>query len=45
MEAEIVIGLCERFRCLPSELLQEDAYLLGMAALVDYAHPKESGGG
>jgi hypothetical protein len=29
-QAELILGLCERFGCLPSALLQEDATILRM---------------
>ena len=28
MEAELIDGLCQRYSCLPSELMREDAHLL-----------------
>lgn len=30
-----VVGMCERFSCLPSQLDQEDARLIGMVLLAD----------
>lgn len=33
MEAQLILGLCREFRCLPSQLLEEDASLLGLMAL------------
>lgn len=30
-----VVGLCERFRCLPSQLYAEDAQLFQMVRMVD----------
>jgi hypothetical protein len=30
----MIVDLCTRFGCLPSQLLQEDARLLGMVELV-----------
>ena len=32
---EVVIGLCERFHCLPSQLMKEDAALLRGLKIVD----------
>lgn len=34
-EAELIVGLCDRFHCLPSQLLTEDVYLLRMLRLVE----------
>lgn len=34
-EAELIIGLCDRFHCLPSVLMEEDVYLLRMLRLVE----------
>lgn len=39
MEAELVLGLCERFGCLPSQLYAEDAELLRLLAIEEYATP------
>lgn len=33
-EASTIIGLCDRFHCLPSQLLAEDASLLRLLAIV-----------
>jgi hypothetical protein len=41
----MVVSLCERFGCLPSALLAEDAALLGMVRLVDLARPEVGAGG
>jgi hypothetical protein len=40
-QAQLVVGLCERFHCLPSQLLAEDAGLLRMVHLVELARPDE----
>lgn len=34
IRARLVVGLCERFSCLPSALLEEDAELFQMLTLV-----------
>jgi len=36
-----VVGLAERFGCLPSQVLEEDADLLAMVELADLARPRE----
>lgn len=33
IEARVVLGLCDRFHKLPSELLAEDVYLLRLLAI------------
>jgi hypothetical protein len=43
-----VIGLCERFGCLPSQLYQEDAELLRLLNIYTRGNPKrddKEGGG
>ena len=37
--AELIDGLCQRYHCLPSELLREDASLLRMLAILSLAQP------
>ena len=37
----MMIGLCERFHCLPSQLDKEDAEFLRMIDIYDRAHPEE----
>lgn len=37
MEAEWIDGLCHRYGCLPSQLLAEDASILGRVSLVALA--------
>lgn len=32
-EAELILRLCERFKCLPSALMKEDAGLLQLLAI------------
>jgi hypothetical protein len=39
-EADLVIGLCERFHCLPSQLYQEDASILRLLAIHQKGHPE-----
>jgi len=40
----MIVGLCERFKCLPSQLMQEDTNLLRMVRMVDLAKPEEEVG-
>ena len=37
----MVLRLCERFHCLPSQVAREDAYLLAMLAIRDRGDPPE----
>jgi hypothetical protein len=37
-----VIGLCDRFKCLPSALLAEDMDLLRMIKIVEYGREDEA---
>lgn len=37
----MIVGLCDRFHCLPSQLLEEDAELLRLVRIVDIAKPPE----
>jgi hypothetical protein len=39
-----VIGLCERFGCLPSQLYAEDAEIFRMLKLVDLGTVPDEGG-
>lgn len=41
----MVLGLCERFGCLPSALYAEDSSLLRMVRLESLAQPKDRDGG
>jgi hypothetical protein len=36
-----VVGLCERFKCLPSALLKEDAGLLRLVRMTDLARKRD----
>ncbi|MFF7734265.1 hypothetical protein [Streptomyces sp. NPDC007984] len=40
----MIVGLCERFKCLPSQLYQEDAEFLRMVAIVDMGAKREEPG-
>lgn len=42
--AEFVLGLCERFGCLPSALLQEDASIIRMLKVEAMGRKEEVGG-
>lgn len=37
-----VLSLCERFRCLPSQIDQEDAEIVRLLAIVDRGTKKET---
>ena len=37
----LILGLCERFHCLPSQLLDEDATLLQMLAISARGNPPQ----
>jgi hypothetical protein len=39
----MIVGLCERFGCLPSQLRAEDASLLRLLAIVQLGTPPEGG--
>ena len=41
--AELIVGLCDRFHCLPSQLLEEDWELLRMLELVELGRPDDEG--
>ena len=43
-EAELIDGLCQRYSCLPSQLMAEDVTLLRMLAIVQEAQPDEANG-
>jgi len=43
--ARLILGLCERFGKLPSEVLAEDAHLLQLLAIERLAAPAGNGGG
>jgi hypothetical protein len=36
--------MCERFSCLPSQLMDEDAELIRMVSMVDRFRPQQEGG-
>ncbi len=38
--ADLIINLCERFHCLPSQLLKEDAEFLRLLAIHDLGDPE-----
>ena len=40
--AEMILGLCDRFHKLPSEIENEDAELLSLIAITQLAQPSES---
>jgi len=40
-EAELILNLCERFHCLPSQLLAEDMELLRLLEIRDLGLPPE----
>jgi len=42
--AEIIDGLCQRYSCLPSQLMEEEAAILSMLAIVQAGQPDESNG-
>ena len=39
--AEFIDGLCQRYGCLPSQLLEEPVDMLRMLSLIALAHPKD----
>lgn len=41
----MILGLCERFRCLPSQVLAEDASLLRLLKIAELGHREEVGAG
>jgi hypothetical protein len=42
--AEVLIGLADRWKCRPSEVLAEDAAVLRLLDVYNLAHPPEEGG-
>ena len=42
-EAELIDGFCQRYSCLPSQLLREDATILRMVAIVQEGQPESDG--
>ena len=42
-EAELIDGVCQRYSCLPSQLLEEDATILRMLAIVQEGQPESNG--
>ena len=38
--AELIDGLCQRYHCLPSEIMKEDSSLLKMLAILNLAQPE-----
>ena len=42
-EAELIDGFCQRYSCLPSQLLEEDATILRMLAIVQEGQPQSNG--
>ena len=42
-EAELIDGLCQRYSCLPSQLMGEDVRLLRMVAIVQEGQPESDG--
>jgi hypothetical protein len=40
----LIDGLCQRYSCLPSALMAEDATLLRMIAIVQEGKPEEENG-
>jgi len=43
--AQLVDGLCQRYGCLPSQLLQEDVTVLRMLAVVAEGQPEQETNG
>jgi pyruvate/2-oxoglutarate dehydrogenase complex dihydrolipoamide dehydrogenase (E3) component len=44
VHAELIDGLCQRYGCLPSQLMQEDAEILRLVAIVQEGKPEEANG-
>lgn len=44
MEARLVLGLCERFHCLPSEVLAEGTDMLRLLTIEKLAEKEREGG-
>lgn len=40
--AELIDGLCQRYGCLPSQLLAEDATIMRMLAVVQLGQPEQN---
>jgi hypothetical protein len=40
----MIDGLCQRYSCLPSQLMEEDATILRMLAIVQEGQPAEKNG-
>jgi len=40
----LIDGLCQRYSCLPSQLMAEDATILRMVAIIQEAQPDEKNG-
>jgi pyruvate/2-oxoglutarate dehydrogenase complex dihydrolipoamide dehydrogenase (E3) component len=40
-QAELIDGLCQRYGCLPSQLMEEDAQVLQMVAIVQLGQPEQ----
>jgi hypothetical protein len=45
IEAELVLGLCDRFHCLPSQLMAEDARLLRWVRVQELGSPPDQSQG
>jgi hypothetical protein len=45
VRAEIIDGLCRRYRALPSQVLKEDARVLRMLHVLELGHREEDEGG
>lgn len=43
--AEWLVGMCERFHCLPSQLAAEDAEFMRQVSMVDMMRPDDDGSG
>jgi hypothetical protein len=44
VRAQLVLNLCARFRCLPSQALAEDAEVLRLLEIVRLGAPEPEGG-
>jgi len=40
----LIDGLCQRYSCLPSQLMEEDATILQLVAIIQEAQPDEKNG-
>lgn len=45
VEAELILSLCQRFGCLPSQLLAEDAEILKLLLIEQLGTPPDLEGG